>query len=799
MVGKTLGHYQILEKLGSGGMGTVYRAADLRLGRQVAIKVLHEEPTSDPERLRRFELEARSASALNHPNIVHIYEIDVVDTVHYIVMELVEGVTLREVLAGGPLSIKRVLQIGGQIADGLAKAHEARIVHRDLKPENLMVTREGYIKILDFGLAKLMPAPDVASAAETLSRFRTRDGVVVGTLAYMSPEQARGASVDHRSDQFSLGTILYEMVTGNRAFHRATGAQTLSAIIEAEPEPLPAKSLELPPELMQVMKRCLAKNPEDRYWATHDLAREIAGILPVERPDVAGDDGPQEPARSVVSRRRWAYVASALGLLFLGSIAALRLGGWRDELSGTERMGIDSVAVLPLENLSGNTDEEYFVDGMTEALIAALAQAGDLKVISRTSVMQFKGVKANLREIARQLGVEAVVEGSALRVGNRVRITVQLIDAATDRHLWADSYERDFRDVLSLQSDVALAIAKEIEGELVDEETGRLTEARPRDPKALDLFLQGVFYFNSAINQPTIEKRLEPHQKSFDYLSQAIAIEPDFSEAYAALSRSHHWLASVGFPEHYHLAKSAALRALEIDEKNAVAHGALAYILANNDWEWTGAERHYLRALELSNGSHDHHGYALYLSAMGRHPQAIEAIRKAEELDPLTVSVKGNKALIYANARDYERALASAQITLELLPGRDLTRRLLGLIQILRGSYDEGIRTLEELAATSPDSGEDRANTAFGHALAGRKEKASLLLERLKHQEKDSRFAYAMARAYGALGKNDDAFRWLDVALESRETGVFLGVDPTLDSLRSDARFDAALHRVHLR
>jgi TolB-like protein/Flp pilus assembly protein TadD len=799
MVGKSLGHYQILEQLGSGGMGSVYRAADLRLGRQVAIKVLHEEPSSDPERRRRFELEARSASALNHPSIVHVYDIDLEGSVHYIAMELVEGVTLREVLRAGPLSAKRVLHIGSQIAGGLAKAHEARIVHRDLKPENLMVTREGDVKILDFGLAKLVPAREVASAADTLSRFETRDGVVVGTLAYMSPEQARGASVDHRSDQFSLGAILYEMVTGNRAFHRATGAQTLSAILEAEPEPLPAKSLDLAPELAQVIKRCLAKNPEDRYGSTHDLAREIAGISAVEKPDVASGAGLQGPLRSLVSRRRWAFVAAALGVLFLGSMAALRLGIGRDELPGTERIGIDSVAVLPLENLSGNPEEEYFVDGMTEALIAALAKARDLKVISRTSVMQFKGVKANLPEIARQLDVEAVVEGSALRVGDRVRITVQLIDAASDRHLWADSYERDFSDVLSLQSEVARSIANEIEGELVGGEPGGVAEARPHDPKALDLFLKGVFYFNHAINQPTIEARVEPHEKSFEYLNQAIAIEPDFSEAYAALSRSHHWLASVGFPEHYQPAKEAALRALEIDERNVVAHAALGFILAYNEWDWSGAERHYLRALEFSNGSHDNHAWAMYLSAMGRHPEAIEAIRKAEELDPLTISVKGNKVLIYLNARDYERALASAQITLELLPGRDLTLRLLGLIQILRGFHEEGIRVLEELAATSADSRGDRANVAFGLALSGRKEEASRLLQELEHSERDQRIAYAMARAYGALGKNDDAFRWLDLSLESRGGAVYLAVDPTLDSLRSDARFDAVLHRVRLR
>jgi TolB-like protein/Flp pilus assembly protein TadD len=798
MVGKTLGHYEILEKLGSGGMGSVYRATDLRLGRQVAIKVLHDEPTSDPERLRRFEREARSASALNHPNIVHIYEISLAESVHYIAMELVEGVTIREILGGGSLSTKRLLHIASQIADGLAKAHEAGIVHRDLKPENLMVTRDGYVKILDFGLAKLVPT-SIASSAETLSRIATREGVVVGTPAYMSPEQARGASVDHRSDQFSLGAILYEMVTGDRAFHRATGAQTLSAIIEAEPEPLQGGSGELPTKLAQVITRCLAKNPEDRYGSTRDLAREI-GSIAADEDGGASAGGAVRLSSGVFRQRGWIFAASALAFVLLASLTALNVGGWRDRLLvKTDRVAIESVAVLPLQNLSGNPEEEYFVDGMTEALIAELAKIGALKVISRTSVMQFKGVKTNLPEIARQLGVEAIVEGSALRVGDRVRVTAQLIDAATDRHLWADSYERDVRDVLSLQSEVARAIANEIKGELIAE-AGRPAEARPRDPRANDLYLRGVYFFNRATNENKYEVRNELFEKSVDSLNQAIAMAPDFAAAEAVLSRSHHWRASNGFPEYYPPAKASALRALEIDDRNAEAHAALAYILANYDRDWSGAEQHYLRAIELSGGNHGYTGYALFLSAVGRHGEAIEAIRKAEELDPLQLTLKADIGFIYLMARDYENAMAQLQSVLEL-EAFDYARHVLGMAQILHGSYGEGIQTLEA-SAVSPDfAAANRAGVAFGWALAGEMDKASALLQELERSsERGPNLPYAMARAYGALGEMDDAFRWLEVALDGRSYWVdTLNVDPTLDGLRSDARFDALLRRIHLR
>jgi TolB-like protein len=452
-------------------MGEVYRARDSKLGRDVAIKVLPEDVASDRERLRRFEQEARAASALNHPNIITIHDIAEEGSTHYIVMEYVEGKTLTDMLGARALPIKKLLQIAPQIADGLAKAHSAGIVHRDLKPDNLMVTEDGFVKILDFGLAKLVPQGDADSEVATMAKGATTPGAVMGTVGYMSPEQAKAVPADYRSDQFSLGAILYEMATGQRAFQRDTAVQTLSAIIESEPKPLAELSPSLPSHLRAIVMRCLSKEPHERYDSTRDLARDLRSVQEVSseaptedkvrvtreggRVKIQVEEPGGEKIHLDVPERTALLQWTCLALAALALALWFNVCGVRDRLSGgATPHRIQSLAVLPLENLSGDPEQEYFADGMTEALIADLAKIGSLKVISRTSVMLYKGSDKPLPEIARELDVDAVVEGSALRVGDRVRITAQLIEAATDQHLWAESYERDMRDILALQSEV---------------------------------------------------------------------------------------------------------------------------------------------------------------------------------------------------------------------------------------------------------------------------------------------------------------------------------------------------------
>ncbi len=465
--GSRLGHFEIVSLLGSGGMGEVYRARDTRLGRDVAVKVLRPDLVQDEERLKRFEREARAASGLNHPNIVQIYDIGEHEGSRFIAMECVDGQSLRKLFENGPLPTKKLIKIATQTAEGLAKAHAAGIVHRDLKPENIMVTDDGYVKIIDFGLAKLRPGgSELDSERSTLDQIETYDGVVLGTVGYMSPEQVKGQAADFRSDQFSLGVVLYEAATGRRPFSAGSVAETFSAVLKEEPAPITESSARVPATLARVIERCLAKAPEERYDSTRDLVIQLEDL------------GADARARGGRAKGRLAAGAASIGLLAVLLTVFYWLGNPR-EPGGTGLPRVESVAVLPLDNLSGDPEQEYFVAGMHEALITVLSKIGALKVISRTSVMRFQETNKSLPEIARELGVEAVIEGSVLRAGDRVRITAQLVHGATDEHLWAESYERDLEDVLTLQREVARAIAEEIQVTLTPEEKVRLAEAPP--------------------------------------------------------------------------------------------------------------------------------------------------------------------------------------------------------------------------------------------------------------------------------------------------------------------------------
>ena len=513
--GRRLGPYEIISPIGAGGMGEVLKAKDTRLQRTVAVKVLPTQLSSDAERRGRFEREARAASALNHPNITTVFDIGEDEGTHYIVMELVEGKTFRELMDDAPLSTEKMLPLATQIAEGLSKAHAAGIVHRDLKPENLMVTEDGLVKILDFGLAKLMPeSSDVDSETATVTRA-TQQGVVLGTVQYMSPEQAANRPLDFRSDQFSFGSILYEMATGNLAFKKDTIPQTLAAIIEDDPEPIRKLNQEVPVELSAIVERCLSKDPDERYESTGDLAKDLKTV-------------PETPS-AWRARRKVLWAAAGLLVAFLAIALGPNLIRLWDQISS--RAGpapIESIAVLPLQNLSGDPEQEYFADGMTEALITDLAKIGALKVISRSSAMRYKGTDKPLAEIADELNVDAVVEGSALRVGESVRIMAQLIDPETEQALWAESYERDLENVLLLWSEVAQAIAGEVQVALTPEETKRLASARPVNPEAHDAYLKGSYHW----------KKLTPEDldTAERYFELALEKDPSYAPAYAGLA-----------------------------------------------------------------------------------------------------------------------------------------------------------------------------------------------------------------------------------------------------------------------
>ncbi|HVS65282.1 MAG TPA: protein kinase, partial [Thermoanaerobaculia bacterium] len=647
VAGTRLGAYEIVSRVGVGGMGEVYRATDLELGRDVAIKVLRAEAAADSERLRRFEQEARSASALNHPNIVTIHGIGEERGMRYIVMEHVEGRTLRELLAVGPLPTRDLFRLASQMASGIAKAHEAGIVHRDLKPENVMFSSDGFAKILDFGLTKLMsPLGGEGCRAPSAAPGEAKPSRVLGTVGYMSPEQVKGESVDFRSDQFSLGVILHEMATGRQAFRRETATETLSGILESAPEP--PLHPDLPARFRSLVERCLAKDPDERFESTRELARVLLDL--------------HEQS--------------------LGSAERSSGGGGL----------IDSLAILPLVDLSAEPGDGHFADGMTEALIADLARLGAVRVTSRTSVMPFKGTVESLPEISRKLGVEGIVEGSVLRSGNRVRITAKLVHGPTDSHVWAQSYERELGDVLALQGDLARAIAREIHVRLDPQEQTRLEERPAISPEAHEHYLLGRYLLN---RRTTVAL-----EKSVEHFERAIEMVPDYTLAYSGLADSLALLAGAGhggsFRGLVERARQAATKALELDETLPAVHTSLGFLRFKFDWDWPGAEAAFRRALELSpSDASAHHWFALYLTAMAHHDVAEVHIREAQRLDPLSLIIRAAASRVLQLARDYDRAIEEGRKALELDPGYAEAHFNLGMCWLAQSMYQEAIEALE--------------------------------------------------------------------------------------------------------
>ena len=799
--GLRLGRYEILSQLGAGGMGEVYLAKDLELGRKVALKILPAEVGGDPNRMSRFAREAKAASSLNHQNILIIHEVGQSGSTHFIATEFIDGDTLRQRLKRGGLSANESLDVAIQIASALAAAHGTRIVHRDIKPENVMIRSDGFVKVLDFGLAKqTVDRSSVVDAdASTQIQFNTAEGIVVGTVSYMSPEQARGLDVDERTDIFSLGVVIYEMIAGRLPFNGATIGEILASILsENEPSPLARYSNDVPPELERIVSKTLQKNSDRRYQTVKDLLIDLTSLkremefarrLSQSTPPTAArtETAEQRPEPRTIripthSFKSWL----GLALILLAITAAAFIYFWRVRTTpSASRPTITSLAVLPLENFSGGAAEEYFADGMTEALISDLAQIRALKVISRTSVMRYKGASKSLPEIARELNVDGVIEGSVQRSGGRVRVTAQLIYAATDTHLWSHSYEREGADILKLQSEVAGAIAEEIRVQVTPDERVRLTSARSIDPRAHEAYLLGRYHL-SKLNDSDLRQAVESFQRAID-------IAPDYAAAYAGLSdawRERGVWGAISFKDAELPTRHAAVKSVEMDQESAEAHIALSFVKLTYDWDWTGAEDEVRKALEINPGSLDgHHCYAILMMALGRHSEAVREVQIAQQLDPLSSVIESGFGRILYRARRYEEALPHLKRAIELDPGSFGSYARLGDVYVQLGEYEEALTAYQKAGDVRSLGYAARIGQLY--ACMGKRKEA---LETVSGSNGNTIQAAAV---YATLGDKDEAFRVLNEAITKRESLlIFFKEDPTFDNLRSDPRWRTLLSRM---
>ncbi len=748
MVGSTISHYEVVEKLGEGGMGLVFKARDLQLGRFVAIKVLTSAAHDSDSRRARFVQEARAASSLNHPNIVTIHDILNVDQSDCIVMEFVRGETLEEIIHAGKIPVADCLKYAVQVADALCAAHRIGIVHRDLKPANVMVTPEGLVKVLDFGLAKLAAAEEIPAESEsTVSmhvngmQARTAEGTIVGTAAYMSPEQAEGQRVDARSDIFSFGALFYEMLTGQRAFRGSSGLATLTAVLRDDPPNL------APPEMQHIVARCLRKDPDRRYQAMGDVKTAIEQIYFTGRSGIG-----QSPVTNAAP----------------------------------------SIAVLPFLNLSSDKENEYFSDGLAEEIINALTKLENMRVTARTSAFVFRGAQQDIGRIGEALHVANVLEGSVRKSGNRVRISVQLIEVPEAHTLWSERYDREMTDVFAIQDEISQAIVAKLKMSLTPP-VKRYTE----NAHAYDLYLKGRYELHKMTREG-----LDASRQLFE---EAIRLDPKYALAHEGLAYSWYQEAFLGFiapKEAMPKAGAAVRRAIELDEGVAEAHATLGVILALYDWDWAGAERELTRSIELNSSSPvSRDVYAFYyLRPVGRVEEAIAETQQALSFDPLSILIRAHLGFLFYIDKKYEHSIAQFRKVLEMNPQYYLAHAMMGNVYTLAGEFDAALECYRRAREADANSKFVDSLEAMTLALAGRRAEAAAMLDRIvQRAENDYISPVSIAYVCAALGDKDRAFENLDRAVFDRDPNILgLKSNPIFDRLRTDERYHAMLKKMHL-
>jgi serine/threonine-protein kinase len=739
VIGKTISHYRIIEKLGEGGMGVVYKAEDLNLERPVALKFLSPRAMGTEEDQERFVHEAKAAASLNHPNICTIYEIANADGKTFIAMEYVEGENLRVLMKSGPFSLDEALAITADIARGLAAAHDKGIVHRDIKPANIVVTPNRVVKIMDFGLAR------VAGGAQL-----TQPGTTLGTVSYMSPEQARGDDIDGRTDIWSLGVVLYEMLTGRRPFVGDRDMAIIYSILNEAPRPPIELRPDMPETLAAILKKALAKDRNARYANALEFAGDVFAVK---------------------------------GALETGAPATLAMPS-----VGAPLRTRPSVAVLPFANLSAEPEQEYFCDGMAEEIINSLAQLDRLRVVARTSSFAFKGKNEDIREMGRQLGVETLLEGSVRRAGNRLRVTTQLINVADGCHLWSERFDREMEDVFAIQDEISLAVTDALKLRLLGEEKKKVVKRHTENFKAYRAYLKGRYHWFIR-SSSDIEKAIE-------YLKEAVALDQEYALAYAGLADCYGVLSMyrpVAPEEVYPKAKAAAMRALELDDSLAEAHAALSCIVENYEWDWAGAEREIERAIALNPGYATAYQWkAEGLIMRGRFAEAVEVMNKARELDPLSLFMNARVGLAFYYARRYDEAKAILETTLEVDPSFAQACYFLSLVYSMEERYEEAIELLPEESF--------RAWVAILHAWNGDPDRAhEVMNDVLSRGSASYRWSSVRASFCFALGDIDGCFEWMEKAVEEKDSRLLNMIrSPKTDPLRDDPRFNAILAKMGL-